>query len=221
MQPTRNYTAAVRQRGFNLVEAAIVLGVVGLVIGGIWTAASAARLSFQVSEIQKAVLQTCQTASQLVPVSLVPTTFPNGWQRMNTAGMQMGIFPKSWKLTAIPADDDVYLETEIGYANTRMYDQAGDPPGSFEIGLSMPQAACIRLVRSLAGFNMSYFENGGRAAAPINSLSVWTCDSAAADASCSLQPSQGAATLFQFGATDIDAVVALCSAHSFVGVGCR
>lgn len=29
--------------GFNLIEAAIVLGVVGLVIGGIWVAASAVR----------------------------------------------------------------------------------------------------------------------------------------------------------------------------------
>lgn len=29
-----------RPRGFNLIEAAIVLGVIGLVIGGIWVAAS-------------------------------------------------------------------------------------------------------------------------------------------------------------------------------------
>jgi hypothetical protein len=34
-------THAPARRGFNLVEAAIVLGVVGLVIGGIWMAASA------------------------------------------------------------------------------------------------------------------------------------------------------------------------------------
>lgn len=38
------------RRGFNLVEAAIVLGVVGLVIGGIWTAASAVSFNTKVND---------------------------------------------------------------------------------------------------------------------------------------------------------------------------
>jgi len=37
-----------RTRGFNLVEAAIVLGVVGLVIGGIWVAAASVSQQFKV-----------------------------------------------------------------------------------------------------------------------------------------------------------------------------
>lgn len=36
-----------RRRGFNLIEAAIVLGVVGLVIGGIWISAAAVSFHFQ------------------------------------------------------------------------------------------------------------------------------------------------------------------------------
>ena len=39
--------AAHKKRGFNLIESAIVLGVVGLVIGGIWVAASEVRESFK------------------------------------------------------------------------------------------------------------------------------------------------------------------------------
>lgn len=40
MKSCRACVKNARSRGFNLVEAAIVLGVIGLVIGGIWTAAA-------------------------------------------------------------------------------------------------------------------------------------------------------------------------------------
>ncbi len=44
-----------RQRGFNLVEAAIVLGVVGLVIGGIWTAAAAVNRNMKLNDLTQAI----------------------------------------------------------------------------------------------------------------------------------------------------------------------
>jgi hypothetical protein len=40
------------QRGFNLIEAAIVLGVIGLVIGGIWVAAASVQRNNRRAEIQ-------------------------------------------------------------------------------------------------------------------------------------------------------------------------
>lgn len=39
--PASGGPALRRKRGFNLIESAVVLGVVGLVIGGIWVASSA------------------------------------------------------------------------------------------------------------------------------------------------------------------------------------
>ncbi len=45
------------RRGFNLVEAAIVLGVIGLVIGGIWVAASEVTKNRTVSKLSEATLQ--------------------------------------------------------------------------------------------------------------------------------------------------------------------
>lgn len=53
------------RRGFNLIEAAIVLGVIGLVIGGIWVAASAVQLNFGISDFQKSVLRLKQEAENL------------------------------------------------------------------------------------------------------------------------------------------------------------
>ena len=44
------------KRGFNLVEAAIVLGVVGLVIGGIWVAAASVQENLRLSRAQRDIL---------------------------------------------------------------------------------------------------------------------------------------------------------------------
>ena len=41
------------KRGFNLIEAAIVLAVVGLVIGGIWVAASAVRDNYKANQLDE------------------------------------------------------------------------------------------------------------------------------------------------------------------------
>ncbi len=49
--PTRAAT-----RGFNLIEAAIVLGVIGLVLGGIWISANALRTRMQMADIQSMVV---------------------------------------------------------------------------------------------------------------------------------------------------------------------
>lgn len=48
----RNHT----RKGFNLIEAAIVLGVVGFVIGGIWTAAASVRENQKIEQAMLGVL---------------------------------------------------------------------------------------------------------------------------------------------------------------------
>lgn len=60
-------------RGFNLVEAAIVLGVIGLVIGGIWVTASAISFRQHVSTLSTFVLQAAQT------VKGMPSTSSENW----------------------------------------------------------------------------------------------------------------------------------------------
>jgi hypothetical protein len=51
-----HFRTARRKRGFNLIEAAIVLGVVGLVIGGIWVAASSVSRTMGINQIVKDVM---------------------------------------------------------------------------------------------------------------------------------------------------------------------
>ncbi len=54
------------QKGFNLVEAAIVLGVIGLVIGGIWVTASAVTEKYRVSSTYADVLQIADGARNML-----------------------------------------------------------------------------------------------------------------------------------------------------------
>jgi type II secretory pathway pseudopilin PulG len=54
-----------KQRGFNLIEAAIVLGVVGLVIGGIWVAAAAVQSNMRESDASKQLIQMVQNIRNL------------------------------------------------------------------------------------------------------------------------------------------------------------
>lgn len=45
------------QQGFNLIEAAVILGIVGLVVGGIWIAAAAVKENRNISIAEDGVLQ--------------------------------------------------------------------------------------------------------------------------------------------------------------------
>lgn len=51
-----NRLQAIRKSGFNLIEAAIVLGVVGLVVGGIWSAASSVIENRRISKFTEDIL---------------------------------------------------------------------------------------------------------------------------------------------------------------------
>ena len=58
-----------KQRGFNLIESAVVLGVVGLVIGGIWGAASAISLANKTNRIVNGTLDGVRNIQKLISIS--------------------------------------------------------------------------------------------------------------------------------------------------------
>lgn len=64
--PPPNFNEIVsRERGFSLVEAAVVLGVVGVVIGGIWIAAQTISESNKVNRTVEATLKTIEGTRRL------------------------------------------------------------------------------------------------------------------------------------------------------------
>jgi type II secretory pathway pseudopilin PulG len=54
-----------RQKGFSLVEAAIVLGIIGVVIGGIWVAAAAVQTNLREATASQGLLQIVQNVRGL------------------------------------------------------------------------------------------------------------------------------------------------------------
>lgn len=95
------------RRGFNLVEAAIVLGVVGLVIGGIWVAAAEIKARKNISDTMAAVLQTVQTVRKLY--SGLPITSANITTSMITAGAIPADFVKTSTTTQNPWNGGLYV----------------------------------------------------------------------------------------------------------------
>lgn len=84
-----------RRAGFNLVEAAIVLGVVGLVIGGIWIAAAQVRQAQRVSELAQDILFIVRSARNLFPLQNYPAA--GAVTNVSSVALNAGVFPSSYK----------------------------------------------------------------------------------------------------------------------------
>ena len=80
----------IKTKGFSLVEAAIVLGVVGLVIGGIWVAASAISSTLKVNRAVTGILQTADNLRHIVPRSVAT----GSWVNISTLALHSGAVPR-------------------------------------------------------------------------------------------------------------------------------
>lgn len=87
----------IRQRAFSLIEAAIVLGVIGLIIGGIWTAADSVRFQRNINDTKIGYLQLVRGLRTNVTFETWPTT---GSLDMTVHAMRMKLGPDNWLATS-------------------------------------------------------------------------------------------------------------------------
>jgi prepilin-type N-terminal cleavage/methylation domain-containing protein len=131
-----------KKRGFTLTEIAIVLGIIGLILGAIWVAAAAVYNNLRVSHANTAVLQTAQAVRALYSTS----------QTMGTAG---DITSQVIAAGAIPSDL-VTGTTAIGpWPGSVLYvltAAASDTAFTVQI-TNVPKAACINLINAVSGTN--------------------------------------------------------------------
>lgn len=71
-------TRQAKRRGFNLIESAIVLGVVGLVVGGIWSAASAVLERQKINDLVGGVILGADKLRNLVTPAAIEASPNNG-----------------------------------------------------------------------------------------------------------------------------------------------
>ncbi len=152
-------TSCTQRRGFNLVEAAIVLGVVGLVIGGIWVAASTVSANMRINQLSTDIMAMRVRTDQMIDVktyagmnvTLVDVDGSGG------PGLGMGIFPQNW----ISGN---YAINPFGGRTSLSINQHADARIGTYIGMTLygrilgpgslapfPQGECIQFLRKLFG----------------------------------------------------------------------
>ena len=122
------------RRGFNLIEAAIVLAVVGGVIGGVWVAASAVREGFKINKTIE-IISLCASKMREVLKQVPAYSYADGASLNNLA---IGV-------SVLPSDSQgPFGLLEITY-------ETGFGGDDFAISVyGLKTAACVSIVRRFA-----------------------------------------------------------------------
>lgn len=125
------------KRGFTLTEIAIVLGIIGLILGAIWVAAAAVYNNLRTSKAVTATLQTAQAVRALYATS-------------NTTGLTVATDLTATMVSSgvIPADLSVsgpFPNGAFGVVGT------SDGRGFVIVMTAVPQSNCIALLTQIAG----------------------------------------------------------------------
>jgi type II secretory pathway pseudopilin PulG len=84
-----------KKRGFSLIEAAVILAVVGLVLGGIWVAAAAMYENYKVNKTVEGVFITARNIQNLISIRDA-YVIGGGGVEITSTSLASGAFPKNW-----------------------------------------------------------------------------------------------------------------------------
>lgn len=122
-----------QKKGFNLIEAAVVLAVVGAVIGGIWVAAATMYENYKVNKAVEDLALIVKDIQGLISISNAAAI---GNTNINSTLKEAMIYPKDWIINGS------IKHPLNGYASI-----ANDAGGFLWINLySVQKSACIKLV---------------------------------------------------------------------------
>lgn len=131
----------VSQKGFNLIEAAIVLGIVGLIVGGIWAAASSAYNNMRLQSATSQVLVIAQNARNMFANN------PSDTEALtNAASINLGLVPTNMVVNVSGAN---VVRSPWG-SPVDVTRSAGDRFITIVYN-DLPQASCTGLLTRLAG----------------------------------------------------------------------
>jgi type II secretory pathway pseudopilin PulG len=87
-----------QRRGFNLIEAAIVLGVVGIVLGAIWYAAASFYESYKVNKTVEGIFETSRNIQKLMSSSnaIALGNHDSTGLDLTQELIPAGVFPENW-----------------------------------------------------------------------------------------------------------------------------
>lgn len=135
----------VQIKGFTLTEAAIVLGIVGLILGAIWVAAASVYSNLRVKQTSEELLQVAQAVRSLYATS---TTVDPAITAVNVA--RAGGFPSD--MLDNPNNPTTVRDVWGGDVTMAANTINGVANAGFTIAFSsVPQSACVQLVLRNSG----------------------------------------------------------------------
>lgn len=99
--------------GFSLIEAAIVLAVVGLVVAGIWVGAANVIQKYRINETAAGIIQISEAALKLFPLQNYPPT-PNNYISATQTLVAAGKLPGNFTISSVATSHGVAVETPSG-----------------------------------------------------------------------------------------------------------
>lgn len=148
------------RQGFSLIEAAIVLGVVGLVIGGIWVAAAAVQTKMMSNNIATGINIAINNIQRLIPHDM-----PVGWLQYEVSSTHyaadMQIFPADWiQNQQVYAPNGKYVRVKV----TAGSDCFGGTGAFANIYFSMTPQQCLAIASQIVipndGLGMTFSPSG-------------------------------------------------------------
>ena len=141
------------KRAFSLLEVAIVLGVIGVALGGIWVAHSAVTENLKANELAAGLLTACDRAANAMPASLAPATII---QMPATAVMVGKIYPSSWLQNGTVTSP---IGT-IGMTHWLDTSQGADFQGEVRLNVyDLTQSQCLKIGAKLSRASSSLVRN--------------------------------------------------------------
>lgn len=136
------------KRGFTLTEIAIVLGIIGLILGAIWVAAAAVYTNMRISKSQQHLLAITQAIRSLYSTSVV--TGEAADTDITAKLIPAGVFPSD--LLASGSASTAVSSAWAG-ANISVYSVKETADGdAFAVGfIGIPSAGCINILISASG----------------------------------------------------------------------
>jgi prepilin-type N-terminal cleavage/methylation domain-containing protein len=194
-----------RKKGFTLTEIAIVLGIMGLVLGAIWVAASGVYSNQKVTKANTELMAVVQGIRSLYATQNQVAAAAG--TDLTTALIRSGVFPSDTLSTGNPqtavAPGQAPWTNGTIWVYSSTVANAGD---AFQVQFNgIPQTACINLLTAAAGAgrDQSLMQAAGRGgAAPITTYlayaaTVLPLTAVAAAAACPANPFTSAILTYQ------------------------
>jgi len=151
-------------KGFSLVEAAVVLGVVGFVLGGIWVAAAHFSEEYKVNKTVEGIMQIIERTR-----NINKGFTPHQLRIAGGGGTQVSIFNGMYNAGAIPTDVFPKCNSGVtecyglwggnGLSGVRLHvvQLVGHPTGQYLLQIWVPKSSCAKLGMALAEINFNIY----------------------------------------------------------------